>query len=147
MSSKNNLLDISYYRLSLTDFLRENHPALFFDNNLIAVRSEAATEAYGQAVENGSSHIEAAEQANIVLFQDLHFSRHDTLVSVLWNEFSDVIPEDEAKDRAIRLFPECEAVFDKYSLSDDFAYEPEYELLYTELTGVIALYLESYGLQ
>jgi hypothetical protein len=80
MSSKNDPLDISYYRLSLTDFLRESHPALFFDNNLIAVRSEAATEAYGQAVQ-------------------------------------------KAKDRAIRLYPECEAVFDKYTLSNDFAYE------------------------
>ncbi|MDR2534099.1 MAG: DUF1896 domain-containing protein, partial [Tannerellaceae bacterium] len=41
---------------------------------------------------------------------------------------------------------ECETVFSQYSLSDGFAYEPEYDLLYTELTGTIALYLESHEL-
>jgi hypothetical protein len=41
------------------------------------------------------------------------------------------------------LLPECENIFAKYPLSDDFAYEPEYDLLYTELTGAIALLIET----
>jgi hypothetical protein len=45
------------------------------------------------------------------------------------------------------LLPECESVFAKYPLSDGFACEPEYDLLYTELTGAIAMYLESHELQ
>jgi hypothetical protein len=147
MSSKNDHFDISYYRLSLTDFLRESHPELFFDNNFIAVRSEAATEAYSQAIQNGSNQIEAAETADEILFEGLHFSRHDTLVNILWNEFADEVPEDEAKTLAIRLLPECESVFANYSLSEGFAYKPEYELLYSELTGTVALYLESHELQ
>jgi hypothetical protein len=59
----------------------------------------------------------------------------------------DEVPEDEAKDLALKLLPECEAVFAQYPLSDGFADESEYELLYTELTGTIALYLESHELQ
>ncbi|MDR2026427.1 MAG: DUF1896 domain-containing protein [Prevotellaceae bacterium] len=147
MNSKNAIPDISYFRLSLTDFLRESHPELLMDNAFISARSEAAAETYAHAVRNGSIHVEAGEQANAVLFEDLHFSMHDTLTGILWNEFSDIIPEDDAKPWAVLLFPECEHVFAEYTLSDDFAYEPEYEVLYTELTGVIANYFEEHGIQ
>jgi hypothetical protein len=129
------------------DFLRESHPELLTDNAFISARAEAAAETYSQDIQGGGNHIEAAEQANAILFVGLHFSKHDTLVNILWNEFANVIPEDEAKSWAIRLFPECENVFSQYFLTDDFAYEPEYELLYTELTGVIAIYFEEHGIQ
>jgi hypothetical protein len=75
MNSKNTAPDIFYYRLSLTDFLRESHPELLVDNAFIAERSGAAAETYSQAVLNGSNQIEAGEQANAVLFRDLHFPR------------------------------------------------------------------------
>jgi hypothetical protein len=93
-------------------------------------------------VNDGSHSIEAEEQANTVLFQGLHFSKHDTLATILWNEFANIEPE-EAKAFAIDILPECEAVFAKYPLSDDFAYNPLFELLYTELTGTISIYLTS----
>jgi hypothetical protein len=147
MNSKNAIPDISYYRLSLADFLRESHPELLIDNVFIATRSEAAAETYAQAIRNDSNQFEATEQANAILFQDLHFSMHDTLTNILWNEFSGVIPEEDAKSWAIRLLPECEHVFAEYTLSDDFVSEPEYESLYTELTGAIAIYFEEHGIQ
>jgi hypothetical protein len=79
----------------------------------------------------------------ISLFFGLHFSKHDTLKNILWNEFFNEVPEKNAVILAIGLLPECEAVFAKYPLSDDFAYSPEYELLYTELTGTILICLEN----
>jgi hypothetical protein len=148
MNSKNSHApDISYFRLSLMDFLRESHPERLKDNRFILDCADAATEAYEQAIRNGYTPVQAAEQANAVLFRGLHFSKHDTLVNILWNEFPDEVPEDEAKYMAMKLLPECESVFAQYPLSDGFADEPEYDLLYTELTGVIALYLESHELQ
>jgi hypothetical protein len=146
-TTQNHAPDLSYFRLSLTDFLRESHPELLKDGRLIIACSNAAAEAYAAAVRSGHDPVQAAEQANAVLFHGLHFSRYDTLVNILWNEFPDEVPEDEAKEWAIRLLPECEPVFVQYPLSDSFADEPEYELLYTELTGTIALYLESHELQ
>ena len=146
MSIRNSIPDISYFRLSLVDFLRESHPERLNDDRFIAVRADAAAETYTQAVMNGSNDIEADEQAHRVLFQGLYFSKHDTLKNILWNEFAGEVPEDETKGLAIKLLLECEEVFAKYPLSNDFACEPEYDLLYTELTGAIALYLESYGL-
>jgi hypothetical protein len=139
--------DISYFRLSLMDFLRESHPERLKDRRFIISCTDAATEAYEQSIRSGDLPAEDIEEANAVLYQGLHFSKHDTLVNILWNEFADEVPEDDAKAFAIKLLPECEAVFAQYPLSDDFAYEPEYNLLYTELTGTIALYIESHGIQ
>jgi hypothetical protein len=126
------------------EFLRESHPQLLKDNHFIVACTDAATEAYEQTIRTGGTPFEAAEKANAILFNGLGFSKHDTLVNILWNEFAGEVPEDEAGIYAIQLLPECEHVFAGYPLTDDFAYEPEYELLYTELTGIIALYLESH---
>jgi hypothetical protein len=145
--NRNSIPDISHFRLSLADFLRESHPERLKDEHFILARTESALDTYEQAIKNGDTPVEAAEQANAVLFSGLHFSKYDTLKNILWNEFSDEVPEDEAREWAIRLLPECEAVFTNYPISEGFAYEPEYELLYTELTGTIALYLESHELQ
>jgi hypothetical protein len=136
--------DISYFRLSLTAFLRESHPERLKDNRFIIACTDAATETYEQAIRSGDTPARAIEQANAVLFRGLHFSKYDTLKNILWNEFPDEVPENEASELAIKLLPECEPVFAGYPLSDGFAFEPEYELLYTELTGTIALYLESH---
>ena len=143
MTSKNSAPDISYFRLSLIDFLRESHPERLKDQRFIISSADAATEAYEQAICNGDNPIEAAEQANAVLYRDLHFSKYDTIVNILWNEFANEVPEETVNDLAIRLLPECEQIFAQYPLSDGFAYEPEYELLYTELTGTIAFIIES----
>ena len=147
MNRKNHSSDISYFRLSLIEFLKESHPERLKDKRFIISCTNAATEAYEQAIRNGDSPVEASDSANSVLYSGLHFSKHDTLVNILWNEFANEIPEETANDFAIKLLPECEQVFSQYPLSDGFAYEPEYDLLYTELTGVIAMYLESHGVQ
>jgi hypothetical protein len=146
-SNKNKIPDISCFQLSLEDFLRESHPELLKDGRFILACTDAATEAYEQSIRNGDTPTEAVEQANAILYNGLHFSKYDTIVNILWNEFFNEVPEDDAKEWAVKLLPECEAVFANYPLSDGFAYEPEYELLYTELTGTIALYLESHELQ
>jgi hypothetical protein len=128
----------------LTDFLRESHPERLKNSRLIIACTDAATETYEQAIRSGSTPDEAIDRANAVLFRGLHFSKHDTLKNILWNEFANEVPEEEAGDLAIKLLPECEPVFAGYPLSDGFAYEPGYELLYTELTGTVSLILDSH---
>ena len=146
MNSTHNMTNISCYRLSLLDFLRESHPERLEDKDFINARAEVATETYSKAKLSGSDDAHANEEALSILFHDLHFSKYDTLVNILWNEFANNVPEDEAKELANQLLFECESVFAGYALSDDFAYTPEYDLLYTELTGTVALYLESHGI-
>ncbi|NDV64636.1 DUF1896 family protein [Bacteroides sp. 224] len=134
--------ELSYYELSLLSFLREDFPERAKDVEFIRERADHAAETYNQAIKNGHSHIEAEELASDELFKGLAFSPYNTLVIILWNEFSEEIPEDDAKSVALMVLPICSEILAKYSISDDFIDTPEYDLLYTELTGTIQILLE-----
>lgn len=138
--------ELSYYGLSLLSYLKENHPDRTADIAFIKERADAAAETYSNAVKNGQTHVEAEELASNILYQGLHFSPYNTLVHILWNEFSDEIPEDKAKEIALQILPLCSEVLARYTLSDDFAGTPQYDELYTELTGTVEILLED-GLQ
>ena len=56
------------------------------------------------------------------------------------------MPEAEREAFTQKLLPLVRNVFSIYDLSDDnFALSPDYDLLYTELTGAVVLYIEEYG--
>lgn len=80
------------------------------------------------------------------LMKGLHFSKYNTIIEVLWNEFAEEVPPGEAAKVALTLQPALEDVFSRYPLTDDFAYTSEYDQLYTELTGTVAIYLEEHGI-
>lgn len=140
-------VELSYYRLTLQSFLLESHPELATDRDFIAARGDLAAETYSQVIKDGYTPYQAEEFANEVLYKDLNFSKHDTIVNILWNEFADDIPQGSAKELAQQLLPVCEVIFAKYILTDDFAYELQFDQLYTELTGTIVLWLEDHELQ
>jgi hypothetical protein len=139
--------ELSWFKLSLLHFLYESHPELTNDTKLINSRGDQAAETYSEAITNGYNQVEAEELAHEVLYKGLHFSKHDTLVTVIWNEFSGEIPMGEAKEFAIKLLPKMEAVFSKYPLNDEFAYSTDFPSLYAELTGVLSIWLEENELQ
>ena len=140
--NKNNQSELSYYGLSLLSFLKESHPELSNNAQFIKSRADLAADSHSQAIKDGLSQDQAEELANEVLYQGLHFSKHDVLVNILWNEFSDIVAQSDAKDFATKIQPECEEVFGKYVLTDDFADSDESDKLYTELTGCIDIWLE-----
>lgn len=146
MKKNNNPVELSYYRLTLLSYLKESHPESANDAEFIKTRADEASGAYSQAIKDGLSQTEAEELANLTLFNGLLFSKHDTLVNVLWNEFADIIPQSQAKEYAEKILPQCEFIFLQYPLSDEFAYSTEYEKLYTELTGLIDIWLEEHEL-
>ena len=137
---------LSYYRLTLQSFLKESHPELADDAEFIASRGDLAAQTYSQTIEEGYSHNQAEALANEVLYKGLFFSKHDTIVNVLWNEFNLEVPQGSAKNLAQILLAFCEDVFAKYPISDEFAYEPEFNQLYTELTGTIVIWMEEHEL-
>ena len=138
--------ELSYYRLTLLSFLRESHPDLADDESFVTPRSDQAAEAFSAAIRSGLTYDDAAQQANDLLFQGLHFSPLDTLITVLWNEFAAEIPEGNARNVALQLLPECRKVFSGYTLSDDFMFNPEFDRLYDELTDTVTIWLEENGL-
>jgi len=134
--------EMSYFRLNLLSYLRDSHPDKENDLSFIAGRGDMAAEAYSDAIKSGLDHIQASEIANEVLFRGLHFSPLNTIVEILWNEFFDEVSPGIAQEKAKELMPECQAVFAKYNLNDDFAETTEYQSLYTELVGTILILLE-----
>ena len=146
MNQKNKPVELSYYGLYLLSYLREHHPDKADDTAFIEERADRATEAFEQARREGYLPEGAQELAMTALLEGLRFSKYDTIIEVLWNEFADDIPQSDAPAFALRLLPYVKGIFTQYPLSDDFAYSPEYELLYTELTGAIAIHLEEYGI-
>ena len=102
-------------------------------------------EAVEEDMENFQTIYARVEGATTAPATGLHFSRHDTISSVLWNEFSAEVPLEAVRETAIRLRPFLKEIFAKYPISDEFAYMPEYNSLYTEITGFVQLKLEEDG--
>ena len=81
-----------------------------------------------------------------ILLEGLRYSKYAILREVVENEFSDDVPEAKRESFTRKLLPLVGNVFSIYDLSDDnFALSPDYDLLYTELTGAAVLYIEEYG--
>ena len=137
--------ELSYFRLKLENYLREHFPEMLSDKPFITARADEALTTYCDAVAQGFSHPEAETMASEVLYRGLHFSKYDTLVSVLENEFEKELPSPLPERLAPILLKNkaIQSVFAKYDLTDDFEASPEYENLYTELTGTIVLLIES----
>ncbi len=143
----NSYQELSWFKLSLLHFFYESHPELTENTDLLNARSDLASKTYSESIKNGHNQQEAEELALKDLYHGLHFSKHDTLVTILWNEFSRVIPMGLAKEFAIRILPQVESIFSKYKLTDDFAFDPKFNGLYNELTGTISIWLEDHELQ
>ena len=140
--------ELSYFRLKLEAYLGEHFPERVNDNAFVIARADEALTAYCDAVAQGFSHPEAEVMASEVLYHDLHFSKYDTLVSVLEQEFEKELPSSLPERLALILLNNkaIQAVFAKYELTDDFTAGTEYDKLYTELTGTIVLLIEINGL-
>jgi len=134
--------ELSYYGLSLLSFLKDSHPNLATDAAFIAERADRAAEVYSDTIRAGLNHPSAEEAASEELYRGLHFSAYNTLVNILWDEFSAEIPEESARAVALQALPLCANVLAKYDLTDDFADNPQHEQLYTELTGTLQTLLE-----
>ena len=140
-----NKQELSYFRLKLRSYMSEHHPEKLHDTEFITTRADMALTAYCDAVVQGFTHLEAESIASEVLYQGLHFSKYDTLVSVLENEFERELPAPLPEKLApILLSNEAvQATFDKFGLTDTFASDEQYDRLYTELTGTIVLLTKS----
>ena len=153
-TKQNNKQELSYFRLKLESYMSEHHPERLQDTDFITARADMALTAYCDAVAQGFTHPEAESMASEVLYQGLHFSKYDTLVSVLENEFERELPAplpDELLRASLekRLAPillsnkAVQATFDKFGLTDTLASDEQYDRLYTELTGTIVLLTKS----
>ncbi len=65
---------------------------------------------------------------------------------VVCEEFNRDIEDDKLREFAEQMLQICNPVFEKYDIeSNGFEDTREYQLLYTELTGTIQIWLEENG--
>ena len=126
-----NKKELSYFRLKLESYMSEHHPERLGNKEFITARADMALTAYCDAVAQGFNHLEAERIASEVLFSGLHFSKYDTLVSVLENEFERELSAPLPKRLSLLLLTNkaVQATFAGY-----------------ELTGTIVLLIESNNL-
>ncbi|MBF1391490.1 MAG: DUF1896 domain-containing protein [Prevotella histicola] len=148
MKTDNSKKELSYFRLKLESYMSEHHPERMSDTEFITARADMALTACCDAVAQGFNHLEAESIASEVLFCGLHFSKYDTLVSVLEDEFERELPAPLPEKLVPILLSNkaIQATFDKFGLTDTLASDEQYGRLYTELTGTIVLLIESNNL-
>ena len=138
--------DFSYYGLYLLDYLTTNKFEQAADEAFIRERTDRAAETYERARLEGYPTDGAQELTMKVLTKGLRYSKYAILREVVENEFAGEVSEVEHEAFTLKLLPLVGNVFSIYDLSDDnFVLSPEYDLLYTELTGAVILYIEEYG--
>ena len=140
--------EFSYYRLRLESYLKDYHPERLADEAFIRTRSDAAAEAYEDAFRQGYPVLEAGYIATEVLFEGLHFSPYQFIEQIIDNEFANEVPAELSGKLSLLLLEhkEVKDTFDRYHPGDDFDEKPEYDRLYTELTGTIATVMEEHDL-
>lgn len=138
--------ELSYYHLYLQKHLQENRFEQAGDASFIETRADLAATTYEQARREGYPIEGAQELAMQPLLKGLHHSKYAILREVITNEFAYEIPETQQEAFTAKLLPLVDNVFSIYDLSDDyFAQSLDYDLLYSELTGAVVLYLAEYG--
>ena len=138
--------ELSYYHLYLQKHLQENRFEQAGDASFIETRADLAATAYEQARREGYPIAGAQELAMQTLLKGLHHSKYAILHEVITNEFAYEIPETQQEAFTAKLLPLVDNVYSIYDLSDDhFAQSLDYDLLYSELTGAVVLYMAEYG--
>lgn len=139
--------DLSYFRLRLQELVTTSFPEKTHDQKFVDQRSTWAANAYEGAFLSGNAIEQCNEIANYILFEGLHFSKFDTLFQVVCNEFDTLMADQELRPFTLKMFPICQPIFLGYELTDDFDSSQEFDLLYSELTGTIAIWISENGLQ
>ena len=136
--------DLSYFKIRLQEHLNNSFPELVTDKVFIADRALLAAQTYESAFLSGNDIYQCNNIAEIVLFESLYFSKFDSVFEVICNEFAHLMPEEQLRPFALKMLPLCLPLFEKYALTDDFAYTYDYDSLYTEITGAIQLWIEDH---
>ena len=140
--------ELSYYGLYLLNHLRENRFPQASDADFIRKRADHAAEVYEQARRDDLFADAEQELAMSALLKGLRFYKYSIRYDVVDSEFPLEVAVEDQEAFVKNLLPLVDNVYSIYDLTDDdFAQSPVYDQLYTELTGAVALFIESNGVQ
>ena len=138
MKQSDNMQELSYYGLYLRHYLQENRFQQASDADFIDSRAALAAETFGWARCEGYSVDGAQELAMEALLDGLHRSAYTLLMDVLENEFEGEVPLEARETTAEALLPQVRQLCTQSERTE--------ESLYTEITGMVTLYLERHGI-
>lgn len=141
-------MDLSYYNLLLTDYLRDSFPEKLDDPNFINDRASKAADHYCNLIKDSVHHDVASSEANSLLFEGLTgFSKYNFIKDAIRENFEQEVAEEIVPYLALLLLPDAEDVFKNY---DDLEVEADKigeRKMYWEIIGLIDIYLKEHGLQ
>ncbi|ETD28007.1 MULTISPECIES: DUF1896 family protein [Prevotella] len=138
MKQSDNGQELSYYGLYLRHYLQENRFQQASDADFINSRAALAAETFGRTRCEGYSVDSAQEQAMEALLDGLHRSAFALLTDVLENEFEGEVPLEAREPIVEALLPQVRQLCAQNERTE--------ESLYTEITGIVVLYLERHGI-
>ena len=138
MKQSDNGQELSYYGLYLRHYLQENRFQQASDADFIDSRAALAAETFGRTRCEGYSVDSAQEQAMEALLDGLHRSAFALLTDVLENEFEGEVPLEAREATTEALLPQVRQLCAQNERTE--------ESLYTEITGIVVLYLERHGI-
>ncbi|RQO37662.1 hypothetical protein DBR39_12275 [Chryseobacterium sp. KBW03] len=136
------LKNLSYFRSNLQELLHTNFPEKAYDSKFISQRSNWAFKAYEGAIQGENSEEEAERIANSILFEDLYFSKFNTIFQVITYEFDTFFMDEEIRPFSLKMLTVCGDLFEKYDLTDDFAYSTDYDYLYNDIKVFISEWIK-----
>lgn len=137
--------EISFFRASLLDFLKEYHPHLTNDSKLIELRNKASEELFEELILGGADQISAYEQAMQELYAGMEFSLYSFIMDIICEEYTQV-PAGKRRDLCLVLIPACEDIVDQYRQDSVLTDEIGHWVMQMEITGLIGQYLEEHGI-
>ena len=84
--------ELSYFETTLLLYLKESHPHIAGNRELVRSRADEAAGAYERAIRDGLSPAQSLQLAEAVLYQDLRFSKFDTVFEVVSEWFPEIRP-------------------------------------------------------
>ena len=138
MKQSDNGQELSYYGLYLRHYLQENRFEQASDADFIDSRAALAAETFGRARCEGYSVGGAQELAMEALLGGLHRPAFALLTDVFENEFEGEVPLEAREAIVEALLPQVRQLCAQNERTE--------ESLYTEITGMVVLYLERHGI-
>lgn len=129
----------------LKAYLKDNHPELYDDESFISARSELAQQTFIDSSQTGMSYEDSIHEANVVLYDGLHFSSYQLLLDIA----EEVFPQyyETVEKNKINLYTELIPIIKEFNPNDDFERSSSYETLYSCIVGFIQEKIEENGIQ
>lgn len=137
--------ELSYFRAALLRFLKEYHPLIAMNSQLVEMRAQAAEDLFYRLVHEGKDLHTAHSMALEELYAGLEFSLYYLINDIICLDRT--IPANKRRALSATLLPVCDPILEKYADTDFYEDEFALRMLEAEVKETIIQYLKTYGIQ